>query len=304
MHDYSQSRIQALQMLQAGLLSGFSVFAFDFSGSGLSTGSYVTWGFEERDDLQDVINHLSTRGKASTFSLWGRGMGSAAAILNCTRSGEAAGAVADSRPVTGLVLDGVYSGLDGVIEEAVARGKQEGVSVPSAVVSMGVASVKKSVKSRIGIKESVQTLSPQRFASEMTQPACFCLSRYDQYISPQQTKRVFVEYGGEKKSIAFAGDHNSSRPGWMVRSSAMSLAAWAGVPAEQQHWAAAPVHPDSESLTEAAMSAAEAGVAGESKEGEGTDDGRYYPQTMSDDFEPLLARKPWEVAAADEEKNE
>ena len=64
------------------------MFAFDFSGSGQSTGSYVTWGYEEKDDLQDVMQYLSEKFEISSFCLWGRGMGAAVAVLHAGAMGS------------------------------------------------------------------------------------------------------------------------------------------------------------------------------------------------------------------------
>ena len=41
---------------------GFDLFTFDFSGCGLSDGEYVTYGWEEKDDLKAVLQHLDKLG--------------------------------------------------------------------------------------------------------------------------------------------------------------------------------------------------------------------------------------------------
>jgi len=56
---------------------GVSVFAFDFAGSGLSDGEYVSLGWFEREDLSEVISHLRATNVVSLVALWGRSMGAA-----------------------------------------------------------------------------------------------------------------------------------------------------------------------------------------------------------------------------------
>ena len=52
MHGNSSARLEALSVLSLALSIGATFFAFDFSGSGLSDGEYVSLGAFERDDLQ------------------------------------------------------------------------------------------------------------------------------------------------------------------------------------------------------------------------------------------------------------
>jgi alpha/beta superfamily hydrolase len=52
-----------------------NVVLFDFSGSGMSEGEYVTLGVRESQDLEDIIEVLYGEGKISDFALWGRSMG-------------------------------------------------------------------------------------------------------------------------------------------------------------------------------------------------------------------------------------
>lgn len=55
MHGNSSSRLEALPQLSLVLSLGATLLAFDFSGSGLSEGEYVSLGTFEKDDLQVII---------------------------------------------------------------------------------------------------------------------------------------------------------------------------------------------------------------------------------------------------------
>lgn len=57
------------------LPSNITVFAYDFSGSGLSEGEYVSLGYYEKEDLKSVVEYLRLEGKTSKIGLWGRSMG-------------------------------------------------------------------------------------------------------------------------------------------------------------------------------------------------------------------------------------
>ncbi|OWY90825.1 hypothetical protein PHMEG_00040866, partial [Phytophthora megakarya] len=54
----------------------------DLSGSGLSGGDRVSFGYFEHDDLRTVADYLYGTGRASAVGVWGRDIGSAAALLH------------------------------------------------------------------------------------------------------------------------------------------------------------------------------------------------------------------------------
>jgi len=85
MHGNSSARLECVGCLSYLLSLGVSVFAFDFSGSGLSDGEYVSLGYFEREDLADVINHLRATNVVTTIALWGRSMGAATALMHGDR---------------------------------------------------------------------------------------------------------------------------------------------------------------------------------------------------------------------------
>jgi len=71
-HCNSGSRMEALRLVPDLIDRGVALFCFDFSGSGLSEGEYVTLGVNESHDLECVIEHLQDTGKISNIALWGR----------------------------------------------------------------------------------------------------------------------------------------------------------------------------------------------------------------------------------------
>lgn len=82
LHEMSSSRKECVYMREAVLAAGFSLFALDLSGSGMSEGSRVSFGHFEQDDVRAVLDFLYATGRASKVSIWGRGIGGAAALLH------------------------------------------------------------------------------------------------------------------------------------------------------------------------------------------------------------------------------
>lgn len=77
-HTHNGSRIEGLSILEKVLERGMGFATFDFRASGLSTGKYVTLGWLEALDLNEVVNFLKNEVKAKHINLWGRSMGGGA----------------------------------------------------------------------------------------------------------------------------------------------------------------------------------------------------------------------------------
>eukprot|EP00878_Enallax_costatus_P025797 GHUV01027627.1.p1 GENE.GHUV01027627.1~~GHUV01027627.1.p1 ORF type:complete len:146 (+),score=29.50 GHUV01027627.1:841-1278(+) len=92
-HCNSGSRRDAEEAVWHLLPCGVGVVAFDFTGSGLSDGKWVTLGAHEVDDLAVVIQHLRSMGGISSIGLWGRSMGAVTALLYSHKDPDIAGMV-------------------------------------------------------------------------------------------------------------------------------------------------------------------------------------------------------------------
>ncbi|KAG2993546.1 hypothetical protein PC121_g22129 [Phytophthora cactorum] len=82
LHGMSSSRKECVYLHHRVLAAGFSLFALDLSGSGLSGGDRVSFGYFEHDDVRTVVDYLYATGRASAVGIWGRDIGSAAALLH------------------------------------------------------------------------------------------------------------------------------------------------------------------------------------------------------------------------------
>lgn len=58
-----------------------TVFTFDFAGSGLSEGDYISLGYYEKGDVDVVFNYLRGLGTVSSIGIWGRSMGAVTALM-------------------------------------------------------------------------------------------------------------------------------------------------------------------------------------------------------------------------------
>jgi alpha/beta superfamily hydrolase len=78
---------------------------FDFAGSGESDGEYVTLGYNESNDLVNIVNDLKKRfSSIKKIILWGRSMGAVTALMYAKK-------VKFSKTVKGMIVDSPFSSL-------------------------------------------------------------------------------------------------------------------------------------------------------------------------------------------------
>lgn len=82
LHGMSSSRKECVYLRRRVLRAGFSLFALDLSGAGLSGGDRVSFGLFERDDVRVVVDFLYATRSASHVALWGRDIGAVAGMLH------------------------------------------------------------------------------------------------------------------------------------------------------------------------------------------------------------------------------
>jgi len=219
MHGNSSCRLSALEVLESALAEGCMLFTFDFCGSGLSEGEYVSLGHYEKDDLQAVVAHLRESGAASTIALWGRSMGAATALLHGHRDPS----------IAAMVLDSPFASLKQLARELVAKGKQaSGYNVPDFVVSVAISWVTSSVQKKAAF--DMNKLTPIADVDKCFIPALFVAGRQDDFIAPHHAQDIHDQYAGDKNISLVVGQHNSPRPGWWKDSAAIFLRQYMQIP--------------------------------------------------------------------------
>lgn len=220
MHGNSSARVEALPQLSMVLSLGATLLSFDFSGSGLSEGDYVSLGAFEKDDLQAVIEHLRSTGTISTIALWGRSMGAATALLHGERDPS----------IAGMVLDSSFADLQMLAEEMVEKGRQHGLFAPSFAVKIAIRFIRSSILKTADF--DIKVLSPIEHADKCYIPALFVAAEGDVFVPPHHSQKIYLKYAGDKNVIIVDGDHNSPRPKFLFDSAGVFLSHTLQVPEE------------------------------------------------------------------------
>ena len=99
LHTRGGCRIEGM-FLRQYFLPKTALCVFDFAGSGLSEGDYISLGPKEKRDAKQVMDYIKKAYNIGPIFLWGRSMGAITSIL-----------LARDHPddVAGLILDAPFS---------------------------------------------------------------------------------------------------------------------------------------------------------------------------------------------------
>lgn len=205
LHGNCSSRIEALPAVEVLLPSNITLFCFDFAGCGLSEGEYISLGWYEKDDVEEVVDFLRASGKVSTIGLWGRSMGAVTSLMHADRDPS----------IAGIVLDSPFSDLR-VLAEELAKTH---ANLPKFVVSGTLSFVRKTIQSKA--KFDINNLVPMNHVKSAFIPAFFVTGKEDTFILPHHTQDLYKNYSGDKNLVIVEGDHNSPRPQFLLDSIAI-----------------------------------------------------------------------------------
>lgn len=207
LHGNCSSRLEAVSALPVLLPFHITVFCFDFAGSGLSDGEYISLGYYERDDLLVAVNYLRESSRVTCIGLWGRSMGAATALMHADRDPS----------IAGLVLDSPFSDLKVLCEELVDIYTNN--RIPRWVTSIALNMVRSSIKTQAGF--DIMDLVPLDHVHNAFTPALFAAAYGDNFIKPHHAKALHEAYAGDKNFIMVEGDHNSARSKFFMDSVAI-----------------------------------------------------------------------------------
>ncbi|OQS05141.1 serine protease family S09X [Thraustotheca clavata] len=197
LHGNSSCRLGCMDILFHGLAAGFTVFALDFSGSGMSEGKYVSLGYHEKRDIDLVLAYLRESNHVSNIVLWGRSMGAVAALL-CAQ---------EDHDITALVLDSPFSCLKQLALDLVDDGK---LNVPKFAVSLVMRVLRRDIKRRA--KFDMFKLNPIASMDKCMAPSFFAVGEQDELVAPKHVENLHAAHRGPKQLYKFVGGHNSPRP--------------------------------------------------------------------------------------------
>lgn len=199
LHGNSSSRLEAAEGIVPLLGAGIMLVCFDFAGSGLSDGEYISLGYFEKDDVDVVVTHLRDSKKVSMIGLWGRSMGAVTALMHADRDPSLAG----------ICLDSPFKDLKELAKELVKNRSK--IPLPESLVESTLDSIRDTIIERAQF--DIFELSPiKNNVGKSYIPAYFISAKDDELIPPSHAKDLSDAYVGLDKPYKLVeGTHNSTR---------------------------------------------------------------------------------------------
>lgn len=196
-HGNGASRLNGFNLVPVLLPLNIGLVCFDFSGSGMSGGDYVSLGHHEKDDLSCIIDHMRNVMGFTRVALWGYSMGAVTCLMHAWRDPSLAGLVADSP----------FSDLKDLIEEIVFRN----LHLPSFMLSPLLELVRSVIKQKANF--DIFDVSPKANAQSCFVPALFLHGEDDNFVLPHHSEQLRSLYCGEACRVLMPDqDHGSRRP--------------------------------------------------------------------------------------------
>ncbi|EEQ97895.1 conserved hypothetical protein [Perkinsus marinus ATCC 50983] len=206
LHGNCSSRVEGLQAIPVLLPLHISLFVFDFAGSGQSDGDYVSLGYYEKEDLATVLEYLRGSELVSRIGLWGRSMGAVTALLHGDRDPS----------IAGMVIDSAFADIRTLASDLA---EELGLRLPGIMLSVVLGMLRLSVRSKAHF--DIFDLQPIAHVDRTYIPALFTAARNDTFVNPRNTDALFEKYAGDKNMVKVDGNHNSTRPKFLMHSIAI-----------------------------------------------------------------------------------
>ena len=214
LHGNCSNQLEGRYLVSLFIPVGISVFCFDFSGCGCSTGKYVTLGYNEIDDVKCVFDLLRRDFKVEKIMLWGRSMGAAISLMILKENYDF---------VTGAVLDSPYESLVGLFTEL---GETH---APKYIVKKSIEELKKEIMTKA--KFDISDVNPTDSCEDIHVPVLFIHGVDDRLVKKENSERMFSKIRNKDKQLKLipGQKHNDDRPTKVIMDATVFLCKTVGL---------------------------------------------------------------------------
>jgi dipeptidyl aminopeptidase/acylaminoacyl peptidase len=197
LHGNSSSRLEGMKMATYLLRKNINLFVFDFPGSGLSEGEYISLGYHEQNDVKIIVDFVEGIPGVGKIGLWGRSMGAATTLMYSHT---------DDR-IKCCIMDSPFADFKRLAKELCLNV----VKLPGFLIDVAIGIVNRTVKSKNDM--DVNQIKPIDKADRTTTPCIIIHATYDEMINVQHSRDIIKRYIGKDKRLIECpeGGHNSRR---------------------------------------------------------------------------------------------
>ena len=219
-HTHNGSRTEGLHLVEDFIEKNLGVAVFDFRANGYSSGKYVTLGWFEALDLNEVVRFLKFEAKANSICIWGRSMGASSSIfflsqkyrniINRAFKIQKRNKVdwVSEKFIDCIILDSCFNYLTKSVHNMVNSKTNK---VPSWLINMIISILQNKIRKKTGI--SISKINPADFVKSIKIPFFAICGDKDELVSQRGFYETFNNFGSRIKNIKiFRGNHVEERP--------------------------------------------------------------------------------------------
>ena len=197
LHANASSRIEGLHIRRFLLKRNINLCVFDFQGSGMSEGDYISLGYHERHQVKNIVDFVEKYPGVGKIGLWGRSMGAATSLIY----------TAMDKRIKATVADSPFADFRKLAKEMVLNQ----IKVPGFLVEGAISIIGKSVKNKNGM--DINEIKAIEAVKKCEVPVIFIHARDDELVPYHHSEDLLSNYKGTQKELkSVNGGHNGRRP--------------------------------------------------------------------------------------------
>lgn len=197
LHANASSRIEGLHIRRFLLKRNINLCVFDFQGSGMSEGDYISLGYHEKNQVKNIVDFVEKYPGVGKIGLWGRSMGAATSLIY----------TAMDKRISATVADSPFADFRKLAKEMVLNQ----VKVPGFLVEGAISIIGKSCKNRNGM--DINEIKAIEAVKKCEVPVIFIHARDDELVPFHHSEDLLNNYYGKIKELkSVNGGHNGRRP--------------------------------------------------------------------------------------------
>ena len=197
LHANASSRIEGLHVRRFLLKRNINLCVFDFQGSGLSEGEYISLGYNEKHQVKNIVDFVEKYPGVGNIGLWGRSMGAATALIYSSM---------DKR-IKAIAVDSPFEDFRKLAKEMVLNQ----IKLPGFLIEGAISIIGKSVKNRNGM--DINDIKAIDAVTKCERPVVFIHAKDDELVPYHHSEDLIKNYKGQKKELkTVTGGHNGRRP--------------------------------------------------------------------------------------------
>ena len=197
LHANASSRIEGLYIRRFLLKRNINLCVFDFQGSGISEGDYISLGYHEKHQVKNIVDFVEKYPGVGKIGLWGRSMGAATTLIYA----------AMDRRIKAIVVDSPFSDFRKLAKEMVLNF----IKLPGFLIEGAISIIGKTVKNKNGM--DINEIKAIESVQKCEVPVIFIHAKDDELVPYHHSEELIDNYKGTKKELkTVMGGHNGIRP--------------------------------------------------------------------------------------------